>query len=188
MPNVIDYSGEALPDLYFVWAEDMESRGFDYDEAMDAIIKHGTYGNAMSWIVNNSRKKSLAFKLGFVKVVRYPRRSNLVLVQSETKDDELVTSPDHKKRRSSKPRPSGLKEFRQRRNSDSLITGSIKLMNGTRKGRPSKPSDDEDEDQKSKGEERISSEVAPDAGKKSAEKGRRKSTLEDIFVEDRRSK
>jgi hypothetical protein len=151
MPTFVDYNGAALPDVYFVWAEDMESRGFDYHEAMDAIIERGSYGNAMAWIVNHPRKNSLAYKLGWKKVTRYPRRSAFSkAAATETKQD-LVHSPVQKKKViSKKTTPAGLKELRQkqRRNSDSLITGSIKLMGGTKKVKPSKTLSEEKDDVK----------------------------------------
>jgi len=124
----------------------LESRGFDYHEAMDAIIDHGSYGNAMAWIVNHPRRKSVAYKIGFKKATRYPRRTasakNDLVVPSSVVHG-LVHSPVHlvtKKTTSKKATPDSkngrMKELReQRRNSDSMVTDSIRMMGGVGKKR-----------------------------------------------------
>eukprot|EP00475_Leptophrys_vorax_P026150 TRINITY_DN3671_c0_g1_i1.p1 TRINITY_DN3671_c0_g1~~TRINITY_DN3671_c0_g1_i1.p1 ORF type:complete len:304 (+),score=106.56 TRINITY_DN3671_c0_g1_i1:127-1038(+) len=171
MPNFVDYAGKPIPELFFTWAEDMENRGFDYHEAMDAILEHGSYGNALAWIVNHPRKKALAFKLGLKKVIRYPRRA----AAANTKEfvaperivyEKLVHAPvvpqqEKKPQQQRVKKEGGLKELRhQRRNSDSLVTGSIKMMGNSVKVRKSSLADaeegDDDKDESVAGEKRQS--------------------------------
>jgi hypothetical protein len=95
----VDYKGIDLPQMYYSWAEELEGRNYDYNEAMDAVIHAGSMSGALNYLMFHPRRKSLAYKLGLKKIVVYPRREVQPIQPIEEEVKEPVSSKNSKLKR-----------------------------------------------------------------------------------------
>jgi hypothetical protein len=95
MPRIGKYTGKALPEIYFEWAEEIERLGYNYHEAMQAIVDHGAFGNALDWVKDHPMSGSFLHAIGVKKFIVYPRRENAGALIEEHKliYEDMVHSP-----------------------------------------------------------------------------------------------
>jgi hypothetical protein len=83
--KVVPYKGRQIPSDYFTWAEQLEGKGYEYNEAMDAVLLKGSLEKALKHLVRKPRSKSIKYKLGIMTIVKYPRREHETQVEAELK-------------------------------------------------------------------------------------------------------
>jgi hypothetical protein len=95
MPRIVKYSGKPLPEIYFTWAEEIERLGYNYHEAMQAILDHGSYGNALDWVRDHPMSQSLVHAVGIKKFIQYPRRERAgdLLEEHKIVYENMIHSP-----------------------------------------------------------------------------------------------